>query len=113
MTKTAITRELRNIRYELERLSRREKEYNPDWRFMPTPYGKRRTRLVKTYWALKVQISEKRCAQFAPTVRPVRLKRCRKDRPAAREKRGCPRGRGKEGKSFPRERAMRGTAARR
>ena len=53
MNKTAIRRELRNIRYELEWLSRREEEYNPDWRFKPTPYSKRRARLVKTYWALK------------------------------------------------------------
>ncbi|MCR4621713.1 MAG: hypothetical protein K5663_06485 [Clostridiales bacterium] len=53
MNKTAIRRELRNIRYELEWLSRREEEYNPDWRFKPTQYSKHRTRLVKTYWALK------------------------------------------------------------
>ena len=53
MTKTAIRRELRNIRYELEWLARREEEYNPDWRFKPTPYSKRRIRLVRIYWALR------------------------------------------------------------
>ena len=52
MTKSAIRRELRNIRYELNWLARREEEYNPDWRFKPTPYSKHRARLVKTYWAL-------------------------------------------------------------
>lgn len=53
MTKTAIKRELRNIRTELEWLAWCEKVNNPEWRFMPQPYSKRRARLVKTYWALK------------------------------------------------------------
>ena len=52
MTKTAITRELRNIRSELDWLLWREKAFNPDWRFKPIPYSKRRARLVKTYLAL-------------------------------------------------------------
>ena len=56
MTKSAIQRELRNIRYELKWLARREEDYNPDWRFKPTPYSKRRARLVRIYWALKGQI---------------------------------------------------------
>ena len=53
MTKSAIRRELRNIRYELNWLARCEEEYNPDWRLMPMPYSKHRKRLVKTYWAFK------------------------------------------------------------
>ena len=57
MTKSTIRHELRNIRYELKWLARREEEYDPDWRFKPTPYSKRRTRLVKTYWALKLLLN--------------------------------------------------------
>ena len=53
MTKTMIQRQLRNIRIELEWLARCEEVYNADWRFKPTPYSKRRARLVKTYWVLK------------------------------------------------------------
>ena len=53
MNKTAIRRELRNIRCELDWLLQCEEEYNPDWRFKSTPYSKHRRRLVKTYWALK------------------------------------------------------------
>lgn len=52
MTKTTIQCQLRNIRLELEWLARREEFFNPDWRFKPTPYSKRRARLVKSYWAL-------------------------------------------------------------
>lgn len=53
MTKTALLYELRSIRAELAWLQKREEDYNPDWRFSPTPYSNRRARLVKTYWALK------------------------------------------------------------
>ena len=53
MTKTAIRRELRNVKIELDWLLWREQAYDPDWRFRSTPYSKRRARLVKTYWALK------------------------------------------------------------
>ena len=53
MTKTAIRRELRNIRIELEWLAWREQIHNTDWRFTSRPYSKRRARLVKTWWALK------------------------------------------------------------
>jgi len=56
MTKTAIKRELRNVKYELDWLLWREQQRNPDWRFMSTPYSKRRTRLVKTFWALKAML---------------------------------------------------------
>ena len=54
MTKTAIKRNLHNIRVELEWLAACEKAHNPNWRFLSSPYSKRRARLVKTYWALKV-----------------------------------------------------------
>ncbi len=47
MTKKAIAHELRNIRYELDWLQRREQQHNPDWRFRSLPYSKRRARLVK------------------------------------------------------------------
>ena len=53
MTKTAIKRELHNIRCELDWLIWCEKNRNPEWRFMSQPYSKRRARLVRTYWALK------------------------------------------------------------
>lgn len=53
MTKSAIARELRNIRTELGLLLWCEKVHNPEWRFMSQPYSKRRARLVKTWWALK------------------------------------------------------------
>ena len=56
MTKTAIKRELRNVKYELDWLLWREQQRNPAWRFMFTPYSKRRTRLVKTFWALKAML---------------------------------------------------------
>ena len=53
MTKTALRQEIQRIRHELDWLLERERMYNPNWRFMATPYSKRRARLVKTYWALK------------------------------------------------------------
>jgi len=53
MTKTAIRRELRNVKIELDWLLWREQTYDPNWRFWSQPYSKRRARLVKTYWALK------------------------------------------------------------
>lgn len=53
MTKTAIRRELRNVRHELDWLSCREPAHNPDWRFRSALFSKRHVRLVKTYWALK------------------------------------------------------------
>lgn len=53
MTKTAIRRELHNVRIELDWLSWREQIHNPDWSFTSRSYSKRRTRLVKTWWALK------------------------------------------------------------
>ena len=56
MTKPALKRELRNVKYELDWLLWREQQRNPDWRFMSTPYSKRRTRLVKTFWALKAML---------------------------------------------------------
>ena len=56
MTKNTIKRQVRNIGIELEWLARCEGDYNPDWRFKPTLYSKRRARLVKTYWALKKSI---------------------------------------------------------
>ena len=55
MTKKAIAQEMRNIKSELDWLLWREQRHNPDWRFHPTPYSKRRARLVKTYWALRRQ----------------------------------------------------------
>ena len=58
MTKAAIKRELRNVKVELDWLLWREQQYNPDWRFTPQPYSKRRARLVRTFWALKaLQVS--------------------------------------------------------
>ena len=53
MTKSAINRELRNVNIELDWLHYCEKRHNPDWQFCSAPYSKRRTRLVKTYWALQ------------------------------------------------------------
>lgn len=53
MTKTAIKRELRNVKVELDWLLWREQQHNPDWRFTSQPYSKRRARLVRTFWALK------------------------------------------------------------
>ena len=53
MTKTAIKRELHNVRTELEWLLWREQTHNPDWRFRSQPYSKRHARLVRTFWALK------------------------------------------------------------
>ena len=53
MTKAAIKRELRSTKYELAWLLWREQQRNPDCRFTCKPYSKRRTRLVRTYWALK------------------------------------------------------------
>ena len=53
MTKTALRQEIQRIRHELDWLLERERMYNPNWRFMATPYSKRRARLVRTYWALK------------------------------------------------------------
>ena len=53
MTKKMIALEIRNIQYELDWLLWCERKNNPDWRFRSAPYSKRRTRLVKTYWALK------------------------------------------------------------
>ena len=53
MEQTAIKRELRMIKYELDWLLWREQQQNPDWHFSPTPYSKRHARLIKTYWALK------------------------------------------------------------
>ena len=52
MTKSAIKREMRNVRYELEWLAYCERVHDPEWRFMSQPYSKRRARLVRTYWAL-------------------------------------------------------------
>lgn len=58
MTKTAIKRELRNVRVELDWLLWREQQHNPDWHFTSQPYSKRRARLVRTFWALKaLQVS--------------------------------------------------------
>ena len=51
MKKAVIMRELRKVQDELEWLAMREQAHNPDWRFIATPYSKRRTRLVKTYCA--------------------------------------------------------------
>lgn len=56
MEQTAIKRELRMIKYELDWLLWREQQQNPDWRFSPTPYSKHRARLIKTYWALKAML---------------------------------------------------------
>ncbi len=56
MTKTILKRELRSVKSELDWLLRREQQHNPDWRFHPAPYSKRRARLVKMYWALKAMI---------------------------------------------------------
>ena len=53
MTKTAIKRELRNTKVELDWLLWREQQHNSDWRFTSQPYSKRRARLVRTFWALK------------------------------------------------------------
>ena len=53
MTKAVIKCELHNIRVELEWLAWCERSRNPEWCFMSLPYSKRRTRLVKTWWALK------------------------------------------------------------
>lgn len=53
MTKAAISRELHNVRVELEWLAWCEKSRNPEWRFTSIPYSKRRARLVRTWWALK------------------------------------------------------------
>ena len=53
MTKTAIMRELCNIRNELDWLSWREQQHNPDWCFRSVPYSKHRARLVKSYWGLQ------------------------------------------------------------
>ena len=53
MTKKMIALEIRNIQYELDWLLWCERKNNPDWRFRSSPYSKHRTRLVKTYWALK------------------------------------------------------------
>ena len=53
MMKTALLYELCSIRDELAWLQKQEENHNPDWRFSPTPYSKRRARLIKTYWALK------------------------------------------------------------
>ena len=53
MTKTAIRRELRNVKTKLDWLLWREQQHNPDWRFRSQPYSKRRARLVRTFWALK------------------------------------------------------------
>ncbi len=53
MTKTAIRRELHNIRYELDWLSYHEQAHNPEWRFRSAPFSKRHVRLMKTYWVLK------------------------------------------------------------
>ena len=53
MTKIAIRRGLHNIKCELEWLAWCEKAHNPEWRFRSQPYSKRRTRLVKTWWALQ------------------------------------------------------------
>lgn len=47
MTKTAIRRELRNIRNEMDWLLWREQQHNPDWRFRSALYSKRRVRLVR------------------------------------------------------------------
>lgn len=52
MTKTAMKRELRDIKIKLEWLSNCEKSFNHNWRFTCTHYSKRRERLVKAYWAL-------------------------------------------------------------
>ena len=53
VTKTAIKRELRNVRTEQEWLMWCEQAHDPDWRFRSQPYSKRRARVVKTWWALK------------------------------------------------------------
>ena len=53
MTKTAIRRELRNVKTELDWLLWREQAHDSDWRFRSHPYSKRRARLVRTYWVLK------------------------------------------------------------
>ena len=53
MTKAAISRELLKIKCELEWLAWCERSRNPEWHFISQPYSKRRTRLVRTWWALK------------------------------------------------------------
>lgn len=53
MTKSAIRRELRNVKTELDWLLWREQAHDSDWRFRSQPYSKRRARLVRTYWVLK------------------------------------------------------------
>ena len=46
MTKTAIKRELRNVKVELDWLLWREQQHNPDGCFRVQPYSKRRTSTV-------------------------------------------------------------------
>lgn len=53
MKEAVLMRELRNVRHELEWLLWCEQRCNPDWRFTPMRYSKRRARLVRTYWALE------------------------------------------------------------
>lgn len=53
MTKTRIKQELRTVKTQLERLASMEKIFDQSHGFILQPYSKRRTRLVKTYWALK------------------------------------------------------------
>lgn len=50
---TYLLHELRRVKDELEWLVWCEQRRNPDWRFTPTRYSKRRARLIKTYWTLK------------------------------------------------------------
>ena len=55
MTKAGIKKELQNVKVELEWLMECEKRNNPEWRFVSSPYSKRRERLIRMYWALKRQ----------------------------------------------------------
>jgi hypothetical protein len=53
VTKTQAKKQIAEIKKELKRLATLEKVFNRDCMFHPTPYSKRRSRLVKMYWILK------------------------------------------------------------
>ena len=52
MTRSRAKRELTQVRHDLQALDALGKLYNRDT-FTLRPYSKRRTRLVRTYWALR------------------------------------------------------------
>lgn len=56
MTKTAIKKAMRETKSELKYLHGMEELYNPDWRFTATQCSKRRSRLLKTFWALHAML---------------------------------------------------------